>query len=142
MLNSNINNIRKLPPEEEDKLTNYICKNCGYKEMSQAQIYLRRLRYNNPTGYYCFAYQDKAFASINVCRNHIRLYAIATLESEQGKGIGDILWNYIKFFGMSKGIRKITFRTSALRPEKFWYLKRGAKILKNNGKDLEMEVCY
>lgn len=91
-------------------------------------------------GFICEIADDVAFYAGVMGKKHFRLYEIAVEKTSQHKGYGTAMINRIKARCITKGVHKITFRTSKNETAIEFYRKHNAVIVGEKENDWEVEI--
>ncbi len=91
-------------------------------------------------GFICEVVDDVAFYAGVMGKKHFRLYEICVEKASQHKGYGSAMLNRIKALCITRGVNKITFRTSKQETAIDFYRKHNATIVGEKENDWEVEI--
>lgn len=117
-----------------------ICKNSGSRALNGTFEYLRVLFYFNKDKVVSEFIPDVAYYVAQVGKDKIRLVDLGVSLEQQRKGIGSLLIKRVVDLAKSKGLKKITLRTSSEETAFMFYQKLGFKDVALNKNDIEMEL--
>lgn len=117
-----------------------ICKKSGSKALNKTFEYLRVLFYFNRDKVVSEFIPDVAYYVAQVGKDKIRLVDLGVSLEQQRKGIGSLLIKRVVDLAKSKGLKKITLRTSSEETAFMFYQKLGFKDVGLNKNDIEMEL--
>ena len=120
-----------------------ICYGCGSMSIKKSFSYIRTIQLYGGKSFFCDIFgEDIAFFAGYKGREHIRVFDLAIMLSEQRKGIGTQIMLYEIFKAKKQNIRKMTLRTAINEQgQKFW-MSLGGKIIGRSGDDWEMEIKF
>ena len=122
-----------------------IAKKCGSATTRKNVRYLRAINYFNKGDdchFYCEFFDDVAFVAFTINDTHIRLYEIAVVQEQQGKGYGRFMFRRLEKIAKLKDIHKITLRVAKDSKAVNFYKRNGAKIVGSIGEDYKMEKIF
>ena len=117
-----------------------ICDTCGNDTVKKCFGFFRAMDYRNKDKYLSYVFDEKAFYVAMEGKDHIRLIVIAVDKESQGRGLGKMALNHLKQLARLKGKHKITLKTEMDKPAFEWWLKQGARVVKKNNSEVEMEI--
>ena len=117
-----------------------IAKNCDSKNVKSTYSYLDVANYRSKENFFCEIIDDCSFFAGIICKNHFRLIETAVISDCQSKGYGSLMIIRMKKICKSKGLKKITLRTSKEETAFEFFLKQGGTIVGEKGNDYEMEI--
>lgn len=118
-----------------------ICKKSGSNALKRSFEYLRIVFYHsNPNKVISEYVPNVVYYVATIGKNKIRLVDIGVNKEYQRKGIGRKIIERLKLLAKSKGIQKITLRTSSEETAFMFYQKIGFVEVGMNGNDIEMEL--
>lgn len=91
-------------------------------------------------GFICEIVDDVAFYAGVMGKKHFRLYEICVEKASQRQGYGTAIINRIKALSITRGVNKITFRTSKKETAIEFYRKQNGIIVGQKEGDWEVEI--
>ena len=124
------------------QLIKAICQGCGSKTIKQTFGYLQRLAYFDKSKLIFDIFDDGAFFAGTRNKNHVRVIAIAVLQSNQRGGMGKAIMYHEMRKARAWGISEITLRTSKKEHGIHFWKAMGAVITGEKGEDWEMRLKF
>lgn len=118
-----------------------VCRNCDSPVSKKSLSYILYMKRFVPAEkVICECYGDRGFFFAIKGKNHARLIEIAVRNEYKGNGIGKELLRRLLQRMISKGVRKLTFRTPIDEPAQDFWIHMGAKFVGLKENDYEMEI--
>lgn len=117
-----------------------IVKDCGSSNVKNTYSYLDVISFHSKEKFKCVIIDDNCFVAGTIGKNHFRIIEMAVRQTAQKGGYGSLLISYLKTFCKSKGLKKLTFRTSKNETAVNFFKKKGGIIVGEKGEDYEMEI--
>lgn len=130
----------KFTPCSDLRKIDKIAKASEAASTKNAIQYLRVNYISGAKGYICETVDDIAFYAGVMGKKHFRLYEIAVEKAYQHQGYGTAMMDRIKALCITRGVSKITLRTSKQETAIDFYRKYKAAIVGEKNNDWEVEI--